>query len=152
MKIGGIIEQTHLTLYTISAIKNQPGAAAHLINTFAEHRINLAYITECASQADTAVLAFCTDCADKEKVDNLLLNSSGVAPENISRQDVALIGIYGPHFREKPSIAVNVFKALGKAGINILGISSSISTISCVVRLREADKAKRALLNYFELP
>ncbi len=153
MKIGGIIEQTNLALYTIASIKDQPGSVAEVLKVFAEHHINLAYITEGAVNAGNALLAFCVDCDDKNKVDHLLLHHTGVAGENINKHEyVALIGVYGPHFREKPAIAVKVFEVLGKAGINILGISSSISTISCVVRLKEMDKAKEALLDYFELP
>ncbi len=153
MKIGGIIEQTHLALYTISSLKDQPGTVAEVLKVFAEHHINLAYITEGAANAGNALLAFCVDCDDKETVDKLLLRHTGVAGKNISKHEyVALIGIYGPHFREKPAIAVNVFEVLGKAGINILGISSSISTVSCVVRLQEMEKAKKALLDFFELP
>jgi aspartokinase len=153
MKIGGIIEQLNLALYTIASIPDKPGSAAQVLQSFANERINLAYITEGVDKDGNVVLSFCVDCDDVDKVDNLIKTETEIQNEYIAKQDyVAMLGIYGPHFREKPAIAVRFFDTLGKAGINILGISSSISTISCIVKLKELDKAKEALLSYFELP
>lgn len=63
-----------------------------------------------------------------------------------------MLGIYGPHFREKPAIAALFCVLLGNAGINILNLSSSISTISAIIDVRDLEKAKRVLLSEFELP
>jgi len=153
MKIGGIVEQRHLTLYSIASIKNKPGSVAEVLSAFAIERINLAYITEAVDKEGNAVLSFCVDCDDKDKVDLVIKNKTRVISRHISKiENVGMVGIYGPHFREKPAIAMRLFDVLGKAKINILGISSSISTISCVVDIQELDSAKEALLSYFELP
>ncbi len=153
MKIGGIIEQRQLALYTIASIKDKPGSAAEVLSVFAEENINLAYITEASNKAGNAVLSFCVDCDDKCKIDDIIKNKTKVINANIQKtENVGLIGVYGPHFREKPAIAVKLFSVLGKTKINILGISSSISTISCIVDIQDLDKSKEALLDYFELP
>ncbi len=153
MKIGGIIEQRQLALYTIASIKDKPGSAADVLHVFAEENINLAYITEASNKEGNAVLSFCVDCDDKCKIDAVIKNKTKVSSVNIQKvENVGLIGVYGPHFREKPAIAVKLFSVLGKAEINILGISSSISTISCIVDIQELDRAREALLDYFELP
>ncbi len=152
MKIGGLIEQRNLALYTIASLKDEPGSVADVLSIFAEKQINLAYITEGTAKDGTAVLAFCVDCDDKEKVDRLI-RSTNIKNDYIKKREyTALIGIYGPHFREKPAIAVNLFHVLGEANINILGISSSISTISCVVDAQELDRAREAVLNHFDVP
>lgn len=153
MKIGGIVEQRQLALYTIASLKDKPGTVAEVLSAFTSGNINLAYITETVDREGNANLSFCVDSDDVEKVDDIIRNKTRVISKHIVKsENVALVGIYGPHFREKPGIAIKLFDVLGKAKINILGISSSISTISCIVDIQELDRSKEALLNYFELP
>ena len=66
--------------------------------------------------------------------------------------DVAIIGIYGPHFREKPSIAGRMCSALGRRKVDILGISTSFSSVSCVINNNKTEEAKEAILSAFDLP
>jgi len=153
MKIGGIVEQRHLALYSIASIKDKPGSVAEVLSAFAMEKINLAYITEAVDKEGTAVLSFCVDCDDVYKVDTVIKNKTRVISAHIKKiENVGLVGVYGPHFREKPGIAIKLFDVLGKAKINILGISSSISTISCIVDIQVLERSKEALLSYFELP
>ncbi|HGY54231.1 MAG TPA: ACT domain-containing protein [Caldithrix abyssi] len=153
MKIGGLVEQKNLTLYSITSLKDQPGAAASVLRLFAKAKINLEYITEAMAQDGTAVLAFCINAEDMKQADEIIKNEIEDQSHSIKKQEyVGIIGIYGPHFREKPAIAATFCNILGDNGINILGISSSISTISCVIDVRDFDRAKDAVLEIFELP
>ena len=72
--------------------------------------------------------------------------------EVIQRSDVALISVFGPDFRERPGIAGTMFSALGERGINILVISTSISTLSCVIDADCLEGAIEAVQETFELP
>jgi aspartokinase len=45
-----------------------------------------------------------------------------------------------------------MFSALGDAGINILAISTSISTLSCVIEEKLLPQAVKAISEAFELP
>jgi aspartokinase len=65
---------------------------------------------------------------------------------------IAIVAVYGPHFREKPTISGKVCEQLGKYNINILGISTSISSISCVIKDEDLENAQESLLEVFELP
>lgn len=153
MKIGGLVEQKELALYSITSLPDKPGAAAQVLKLFAQNAINLQYVTESTAKDGTAILAFCVNCSDKELVDRLIKENIKYDEIQIKKtENVGLIGIYGPHFREKPSIAAQFCETLGSANINILGISSSISTISCLVDIRDFDRAIDALMNVFELP
>ena len=42
------------------------------------------------------------------------------------------VAIYGPHFREIPAVAGRIFRALADAGMNILAISTSVSSVTSV--------------------
>jgi len=60
--------------------------------------------------------------------------------------------VFGPDFRERPSIAAEVFEAMASVGINIMAISTSISTVSCLINGDLVDEAIIALGERFELP
>jgi hypothetical protein len=65
--------------------------------------------------------------------------------------NVAVISVFGPHFREKPSISGLILNALGILGINILAISTSISSCSCLIRADQVEDATMARLTYCSL-
>lgn len=154
MKIGGIIENSNLTFYKIVIKKDRPGAAAVILKFYAENNINLEYITESGTENGSAVMAVCVKCDDVAAVDNFIeKNEANLSFLKITKiEEVTLIGIYGPHFREKNSIAARYCALLGAADINILGISSSVSSICCLVHANEAEAAKKEILKQFELP
>jgi aspartokinase len=67
-------------------------------------------------------------------------------------EPVAIITFYGPHFREKPAIAGKICQTLGEAGINILGISTSISSVCCVIRDDLVGLVHQVISIYFDYP
>ena len=75
-----------------------------------------------------------------------------VPKQVIQRPNVAIISIFGPDFRERPGIASTMFSALGAKQINILAISTSISTLSCVIDADCLDEAVVAMRETFDLP
>jgi len=154
MKIGGLVENSDLTMYRITSIEDRPGAAAEILKLFAEEKVRLQYITESSAPEDTAVMTLCVNVKEAQYIDKLFDKNAELLDQiKISRvPDVCVIGIYGPHFREKPVLPAKFCKILGKAGINILAISSSISSISCVIKSDRIKKAKKALLKEFQLP
>ena len=154
MKIGGLVENKHLTMFRITSIQDKPGTAAEILKIFAEENIKLQYITESSIPGDTAVMSICVDKEQAKQIDRILLqNEQYVQNVKITKlDDVSIVGIYGPHFREKPILAAKFCKVLGEADINILGISSSISSISTIIKSEELPLAKMALLDVFELP
>ena len=153
MKIGGLVEQGNLVMYTITSLADQPGVAGNILNLLAEAQINLEFITEISYRDNSAVMSFCINADYMDTADKLIQENVEVRSLKISKIEfISILGVYGPHFREKPGIAAKFCSVLGEAGINILGISSSISTISCIIDVRDFENAKKLLLTRFELP
>ena len=154
MKIGGLVENKDLSMYRITSIKDEPGAAAEILKLFANKKISLQYITESSIPGDTAVMTLCVEAGRTAKIDKLFVKNDQIKKQiKITKIDnVCVIGIYGPHFRDKPVLAAMFCKILGEAEINILGISSSISSISAVILANQLKMAKKVLLKKFELP
>ena len=154
MKIGGMLENKGLTLYRVTTIEDQPGAAGTILKFYAQRNINLEYITESITSNGWAVMAICIRDEFVEQVDRYMKeNESTVESLKIIKTDnVSTLSIYGPHFKEKDSIAARFCSLLGSAGVNILGISSSISSVCCVIKTKHLEIGKAALLKRFELP
>jgi aspartokinase len=154
MKIGGLVENSDLTMYRITSIKDEPGAAAEILKLFAQEKISLQYITESSVPGHTAVMALCIHSNEENSIDQLFKKHEKILQQIIIKKitDVSVIGIYGPHFRDKPMLAAMFCKLLGDSGINILGLASSISSISSIIRSEQLQSAKEALLKKFELP
>jgi len=154
VKIGGLVEQSNLTMYRITSIKDEPGSAGEILKLFAEKNVSLKYITESSIPSDTAVMTLCVDDEQGGIIDHILSMNEHITRQiKISKiENVSLLGIYGPHFREKPFLAAQFCKILGRAGVNILGLSSSISSISSIIASTDHRKGKTALLAFFELP
>jgi aspartokinase len=153
IKIGGIVDQQNLTMYGITSLKDKPGSAAEVLNLLAKENINIEYITEGGCKHDSATMIFCVDAENAQRVDEIIKKNIEEHAQKIRKCEyVCILGVYGPHFREKPAIAAHFCQALGEANINILGLSSSISTISAIIDIREHDRALNALMNVFKLP
>lgn len=154
MKIGGMIERTDLTLYRFTSIRDEPGTAGSILRLFARQCINLEFITEASCAEGKAVLAICIASDNVDVIDKLLQEEEElISKMRLTKiENVSMLGIYGPHFREKPAIAAKFCLLLGSTNINILGISSSISSVVCLIQNAELETAKGALLSEFELP
>jgi aspartokinase len=63
-----------------------------------------------------------------------------------------MVSVFGPHFGELPGVAGVMFSALAKADINILAISTSISSLSCIIDSDRSDEAIQALQEAFDRP
>ena len=154
MKIGGMIEIEKLTLYKFTALLDKPGTAAKILTFFGEKKLNLEYITETSGRDGRAAMTICVAEDICEKIDAFLQNHQDLLESmRIEKfENISIIGIYGPHFREKPAIASTFCALLGEAGVNILSLSSSISSISCIINSDQMSIARSALLKYFKLP
>jgi aspartate kinase len=151
VKIGGIFENKNLTLYQFTSVDDKPGVAGSILDYFAKNRINLEYITESGTLDEKAVLAICISSGVTNKFDELI-NKIKHSFKIKKIENVDIIGIYGPHFREKPAIAAKFFRSLGSVGINILGISTSVSSVCCIIPSNKLVIAQKAILKEFELP
>ncbi|MCD6205502.1 MAG: ACT domain-containing protein [Candidatus Marinimicrobia bacterium] len=154
IKIGGILETRNLVMISILSAPNQPGVAGKVLTVLGKNNINIEFITESENLEGTADITFCIKSSDKDKVRYLLSGMRGIVRARGDKwyEHVMILVVYGPHFREKPTISGKMCEQLGKYNINILGISTSISSISCIINESDYDNAMKSLLEAFELP
>jgi aspartate kinase len=154
IRIGGIMQNGHLALLNVTAVPDRPGIAASILGQVGSRGINVQFIVQCIDHAQQDQVALCVDRDDLPVALEIVRR---IAPEiEAGRVDtvreVAIVSIFGPDFRERPGIAGAMFDALAARQINILAISTSISTVSCFVVSAKLDDALRALRETFDLP
>ena len=154
IRIGGIMQNAHLALLNVTAVPDRPGIAAAILGELGRRSINVQFIVQCIDQNKQDQVALCIDRDDWLAATDAVKQ---VAPDLqagrvISYPEVAIVSIFGPDFRERPGIAGTMFDSLAAVGINIMAISTSISTVSCVIESDSLEAALNSLRSTFDLP
>jgi aspartate kinase len=154
IRIGGIMQNAHLALLNVTAVPDRPGTAAAILSGLGSCSVNVQFIVQCIDQSDRDQVALCVDRDDLETAQEIV---DRIAPELeagkvIVQPRAAIVSIFGPDFRERPGIAGTMFNALAVRGINILAISTSISTVSCVIDADDLEVGLISLRETFDLP
>ena len=154
IRIGGIMRWRNLVRLGVMNVPDKPGVAAAIFRALGERGINVLFIVQSADLRKQTHIVFCVNACDLEGAREVLcgLGPRLEAEAIIEEPGLAIISIFGPDFRERAGIAGAMFGALAEAGINILAISTSISTCSCLVREEELACATAALEARFILP
>lgn len=153
-KIGGIIQNDQLASISVLAVKDRPGIAAAVLDALGQQGINVQFVVQVIDQSDQAQMVLCVERTDlPASLDAIEAIRPDLQPAAVSaRADVASVAIFGPDFRERPGIAGQMFRALAGRGVNILAISTSISTINCIVELPRLNDALAGISAQFDLP
>ena len=151
---GGLIHNDHLAMISMMDIPSRPGVGGKLFSALSNQGINVELIVHLVDleEKDHIVL-----CVDRDDLDEALAVVERVREEVggeavTSDPEVASVSIFGPDFREQRGIASRMCETLGCCNINIRAISTSLSTLTCVIDARRLDEAVRALREAFTLP
>jgi aspartate kinase len=153
-RIGGIMHNDRLGMIGVQMIPAQPGVGGRILSALGQQNINVLFIVQTCDQQgyDYFVL-----CIANEDFTNARIIVDGLREELkaqsvTSTPNVGLVSIFGPDFRQRPGVAGEMFAALGEKKINIKAISTSISTISCIIDRESVAAAVNALEMIFEIP
>lgn len=154
VKAGGIIQHRKLWLVGVMAAPDRPGLAATIFETLSQAGLNAQFIVQSIDLNLDSHVQFCVADEDGERAMQALGPAvEAMGAKSIIRQGpVTMLSVFGPDFRERPGIAARAFGALARAGVNILAISTSISTVTCVISERDAERSVEALRGVFDLP
>ena len=154
VKIGGIMSNGGLAKVGVMSVPDRPGVAAAILNRLGEQGVNVQFIVQCIDLENRDHVVLCVGRDDLQPALEALeaVKEEIGAQKIIHNPEVGIVSVFGPDFRERPGIAAEVFQALASEGINILAISTSISTVSCVIAEELLDQAAEVLGETFILP
>jgi len=154
IKVGGIMVANGLATVSILSLPDRPDVPGMILHAMGGRNINIEFVVHNVDIEGNGNMTFCIDQKNLEAALEVL---EGVKPLIEARgisyhPNVATVSVFGPHFRERPMISGLMFNALGTAGINVMAISTSISSCSCVIEADQIEDAMRALHETFEAP
>jgi len=154
IKVGGIMKNTGLSTVSILSLPDRPDVPGTILQAMGRQNINIEFVVHTLDIEGFGNMTFCIDQKNLETALEILEGiKSLVEARGISyHPDVVVVSVFGPHFRERPMISGLMFSALGTAGINVLAISTSISSCSCLIQADQAQDAMRVLHETFEAP
>jgi len=154
IKIGGVMQSEGRALLRVLSVPDRPGVASTLLSVLGQNGINIEFLVEGVDIEGCGNFSICIDQKDLDAALGVL----GTVKERIEAKgisylpDVAVLSVFGPHLREKPKVPGVMFSALASCGINVIAISTSISSVSCVIEAAYLDDAIRALQEAFDIP
>lgn len=152
--VGGILLARNYTMLKVVGLPNKPGFAGRILTKLGRANINLHFIAEGEDAQGFANMTICIYPKDaNEAVRIIKSQKNGNDKQNVDEiPNISSLTVYGPHFREKPAISGEMCSTLGEIDVNILGISTSISSVCCLIKDEDFDQAYDALLKAFQLP
>ena len=134
--------------------KINPGELVYLERPMGANGINIELLVESFDLDDCGNFAMVIDLKDLDHALGVLeqLKPTIDAKAISYTPDVVVITVFAPHLREKPRIHGLMFSSMASMGISSLAISTSLSSVSCVVEGQHLDTTIRALTEAFCVP
>lgn len=153
IQAGGLVQRDHLAMIGIMDIPSRPGVGGTLFSALSDEGINVELIVHLIDLEQKDHIALCVDRDDLSQALTVVerIGEDLGARAVTSDPEVALVSLFGLDFRQQRGVASHMFKALGEHHINIRAISTSLSTISCLIDAQRLDEAVQALRDAFTL-
>jgi len=154
IKIGGIMQSDGRALMKIMSVPDHAGVAGTFLGAMGKNGINIELLVESFDLDDCGNFSVVIDQKDLDHALTILEEvKTTIDAKAVSfTPDVAVITVFGPHLREKPIVHGIMFSSIASLGISSLAISTSISSVSCVVEGQHLDIAVKALTEAFDAP
>jgi aspartate kinase len=142
------------SLIKIMSVPDHAGVAGTVIGSIGEMGINIELLVQSYDVDDCGNFSLVIDQKDLGRTLELLdrIKSTIDAKVITYTPDVAVITLFGHHLREKPQIHGTMFTAIAATGISVLAISTSLSSVSCVVEGQYVANVSQTLRDAFESP
>lgn len=154
VEAGGLIYKDHIGMVGLIGIPTHPGTGGRYFSELADAGIHVELIVTLHDGKKFDHILVCVDRDDLSKTITITkkiheeLNSQSV----INDDQVALVCVSSLDFDESQVIAGHMFQTLGDNDINIQGISTSVSSVTCMINSEDLDSALSALRQAFILP
>ena len=154
IKIGGIMHSDGCSLLRLMSTPPNLDAAGLVLAALAERDISLELTVQTVDHEDGGCFAVVVAYKDLERA----LEGMEEVRRELEAQalsylpDVAVVSVFGPHLREKPRIPGLMFTAIASAGVPVLAIANSISSVSCVVEGPQLASVIDVLSEVFWVP
>jgi len=147
-----IASNTNVAKITLHAVPDKPGIAAEVFGKLGKEGFNVELVVSGISYKGKVDVSFAVAENELDPIHTLLEKiKDEIGAESVSHtSSIALVSIAGHQLAQTPGMAGKMFNALSKAGINIDTISTSMSSVTCMISQDKAKEAVDALRKEFQ--
>jgi aspartokinase len=140
IRIYDIIRDPDLALVRVDLSQEELGSLAGALTSGMEPGLRMPFAAAGPLDADTLRLCFAFPRGLAEDAQKILARAVGRARTAVVGR-VAALYIHGPHFGDRYGIAYTLASALEGAGVSILAMTCTVSSISVIIPEKELDRA-----------
>jgi aspartate kinase len=147
------VADREITKLTLEGVPDRPGIAAEVFGSLGSQGFNIELVVSTGGSGGRADISLAVSRNDQEAAVRALdaIREEIGARSLAVNPKVALVSIVGQHLSTEPGIAGRMFRALSTHGINIEVISTSMSSVTCMIEESRTDEALAALRGEFKL-
>jgi len=149
-KVFDVLHHEHLALFNLTLA--QPDLLQELFEHLEEKQIKIKFLAAHHTHNGLLHLTFCVDRSSLKTTQGTLLKLP--LPEDALdlHSEVGMVAIHGPHFAEQHGIIDVMHHALSSQGLQVLAISTTLSTSYFILPAPEVVRALDILREAFEIP
>jgi aspartate kinase len=142
-----VISRTDVAKVILNSAPDRPGIGAQVFGALWSYDINVELVSSAPAPEGRADV---TLVVGKNHLNPAILKLQKMKEELDAKdltvdQDIAIVTVTHPHLSKTPGIAAKIFSLLSQADVNVEAISSSTTSIACVIREKEERKAVEVL-------
>ncbi|MBW2708988.1 MAG: hypothetical protein JRD04_06850 [Deltaproteobacteria bacterium] len=150
-KVYGLEYQDHQELLHITLAPSNMRALGAAFKGVSRHGLDLTFLVASRPRGNTDAMHLCLPLtkagSNKENIAHIL------DPLQIDAHDpVGTFSMNGPHFGDRYGIVRDLLNALETAGVNLMGLSCTIASITGVVPSSQLPRTIKAIQNCFDVP
>lgn len=146
-----VLLEKNAVKFTLHGVPNRPGMAAEIFDHLSRAGINVELVVQSAVSGSRADISLALQKSDtRQAQEQLQRMRNAQQAENISQdENVALITLEKEELSKTSGAAARMFRTLANLETNIDLISTSLSSITCLIAEDRAEEAHRALVAEF---
>jgi len=135
----------------LRGVPDRPGIAAEIFGALGDKGFNVEMVVTSGGTRGTADICLAVSQEQEQDIQAALseIREKVQARDILADTQVALVSVTGPNLARVPGIAGRLFHALSRRGINIDVISTSLSSVTCMIAKEETERAIAALEGEF---
>jgi aspartate kinase len=142
-----VISRTDVAKVILNSAPDRPGIGAQIFGALWSYDINVELVSSAPAPEGKADI---TLVVGKDHLNPAILKLKKMKEDLHARdltvdQDIAIVTVSHPNLSRTPGIAAKIFSLLSQATINVEAISSSTTSIACVIREKEGQRAVETL-------
>ena len=148
MSVSGIKASERIAIIKFSIQGEQIGLFSTILESLADNDINIWFVVQARTRNDVVNI---TLCVDPEAVEDATAIINDLSPDTrLSGTEPGTVLSVFP-YRDNPVTAFRFFKALEEVAVPVLAMSTSLSSLSCLVPYDQTAVVREALEKAFGL-